>query len=59
MKKLIIIIVILIFLSGLANATDIIIELKTHYLHPSEEAFRDIYGGGMMYGGEVSMEFPR
>ena len=55
MKKLIITIVTVIFLSGLANATDIIIELKAHYLHPSEEAFRDIYGGGMMYGGEISI----
>lgn len=55
MKKLIIIIVTVIFLSGLANATDIIIELKTHYLHPSEEKFRDIYGGGLVYGGEVSI----
>ena len=55
MKKLIIIFVTLIFLSSLTNAADIIIELKTHYLHPSEEAFRDIYGGGMMYGGEVSI----
>lgn len=59
MKKLIIIILTVIFLSGLANATDIIVELKAHYLHPSEEAFRDIYGGGMMYGGEVSIGFWR
>ena len=55
MKKLIIIIVTVIFSSGLANATDFIVELKAHYLHPSEKAFRDIYGGGMMYGGEVSI----
>lgn len=55
MKKLIIIIVSVILLSGLANAADFIVELKIHYLHPSEEAFRDIYGGGMMYGGEISI----
>lgn len=44
-----------IFLSGYANATDILVELKAHYLNPSEQAFKDIYGGGMMYGGEVSI----
>ena len=55
MRKFIIIIVAVILLSGTANATDIIVEFKAHYLQPSEEAFRDIYGGGMMYGGEVSI----
>jgi len=59
MKKLVIIIVSVILLSGLANAADFIVELKAHYLHPSEEAFRDIYGGGMMYGGEVSIGVSR
>ncbi len=56
MKKLILIIISVIFLSGLANATDFIVELKVHYLSPSEKAFRDIYGGGMMYGGELSVD---
>lgn len=55
MRKFIIIIVTLVSLSGLANAADFIVELKAHYLSPSEEAFKDIYGGGMMYGGEVSI----
>ena len=55
MKKLIAIMVTVIFLTGLANATDITVELRAHYLHPSEKAFRDIYGGGLMYGGEVSI----
>ncbi len=49
MKKLIIkIIVSVIFLSGLANASDVIVELRVHYLYSSEEAFRDICGGGMI-----------
>jgi len=55
MRKLIIILVTGFLLSGLANASDVIVELRAHYLHPSEKAFRDIYGGGMMYGGEVSI----
>jgi opacity protein-like surface antigen len=55
MRKFIIIIVSVVLLSWTANASDVIVELRAHYLHPSEEAFRDIYGGGMMYGGEVSI----
>ena len=55
MRKFIIIIFSVVLLSGAANASDVIVELRAHYLHPSEEAFRDIYGGGMMYGGEVSI----
>jgi hypothetical protein len=55
MKKSIIIMIIVVVLSGLANAADVIVEVRAHYLHPSEAAFRDIYSGGMMYGGEVSI----
>jgi hypothetical protein len=55
MKKLILIIISMIFLSGLANALEVIVEVRAHYLHPSEKAFRDIYGGGTMYGGELSI----
>lgn len=51
MRKLGIIIVSVILLSGIANAGDIIVEMQAHYFHPSEKAFRDIYGGGMVYGG--------
>ena len=55
MRKLIIIIFTGILLPGIANASDVIVELRAHCLYPSEEAFRDIYGGGMMYGVEVSI----
>ena len=55
MKKLSIIIVSVVLLSGFANAADFIVELKANHLRPSEDAFRDIYGGGVMYGGEVSI----
>ena len=51
MRKLGIIIVSVILLSGIANAGDIIVEMQAHYFHPSEKAFRVIYGGGMVYGG--------
>jgi hypothetical protein len=55
MKKLMIIVSFIILLSGMAAASDFIVELKAHYLHPSEKAFRDIYGGGLMYGGAISL----
>jgi hypothetical protein len=55
MKKWIGTTAVIFLLSGLANATDVLVELKAHYFHPSEEAFRNIYGGGMMYGGEASI----
>jgi opacity protein-like surface antigen len=55
MRKLVTVIVVTIFFSGLASAADFIVELKAHYFSPSEEAFRDIYGGGIMYGGEASI----
>lgn len=55
MKKIIIAMITVIFLSGFANAIEILVELKAHYLSPPEQAFKDIYGGGMMYGGEMSI----
>jgi hypothetical protein len=55
MKKLILISAAVVFMSSHAIATDIVVEFKAHYLQPSEEAFKDIYGGGMMYGGEISI----
>ncbi len=57
MKKLLAIIAATIFLSGLANALDITAELKGGILVPSERAFGDIYGDGliMMYGAEISI----
>ena len=56
MKKWIGIMAVIFLLSGLVNASNVTVELKAHYFHPSEEAFKDIYGGGMMYGGEVSID---
>lgn len=55
MKKVMTIIAITIFWSGIARAADIRIELKTNYFAPSDKAFKDIYGGGIMYGGELNI----
>lgn len=55
MKKLIGTIGIIILLSGFATAADFSVEMKVHYFSPSEQAFKDIYGGGMMYGAEATV----
>lgn len=55
MKKLIGTIGFIIFLSGSATATDFFVEVKAHYFSPSEQAFKDIYGGGVMYGAEATV----
>ena len=55
MRKLVIIIAILVSSSGLATAKGIFIELKGSYFNPSEKVFKDIYGSGMTYGGEIGI----
>jgi len=59
MKRLIGIIAATVFLCGLANARDFTVELKSHYFTPLEQAFRDIYGGGIEIGAEASVEIAR
>jgi hypothetical protein len=55
MRKLTIIAILTVCLSGFAYTTEVTVELKAHYFSPSEQAFKDIYGGGLMYGGEISV----
>lgn len=55
MKKLMGTLAFILFLSGLTAASDFMIEFNTHYFNPSDKDFRDIYGGGLMYGGEASI----
>ncbi|MGB2908889.1 MAG: hypothetical protein WBB73_17465 [Candidatus Aminicenantaceae bacterium] len=55
MRKILGVIVVLLCASGTASAANIILEFKAQYFSPSDEVFRDIYGGGVMYGGEVSI----
>ncbi len=55
MRKIFLALAIMIFLSGIANAAIFSIELKGSYFSPTEKAFQDIYGGGMTFGGEVSI----
>jgi len=55
MKKLFLALAVMIFLSGIVHATAFSIELKGSYFSPTEKAFQDIYGGGITFGGEVSI----
>jgi len=59
MKRLFIILALSILLSGLAYAEGVIIELKGSYFAPSEKNFMDIYGAGLMYGGEATFRIWR
>jgi len=56
MKKMISIAAILFLLSGIGYAGDVIFKVKGSYFHPSDTAFKDIYGGGVMYGVEAGAE---
>lgn len=56
MKRLVIIMSISFFMQGLAVAGEVRCKIKGSYFYPSDKAFQDIYGGGMMYGAEASTE---
>lgn len=43
-------------LVGLAGAKDVYIEVKGTCFNPTDHAFKDIYGSGFMYGGELGVE---
>ena len=55
MRKALLFLMIIIFAAVSLNAGAIFIEVKGSYFYPTEQAFKDIYGGGLMYGGEISM----
>ncbi|MGD2295285.1 MAG: hypothetical protein PVF22_05560 [Candidatus Aminicenantes bacterium] len=55
MKKACSLIAALFLVAMFIHARSVTIEAKGSYFYPSEEAFQDIYGGGLMYGGEVSV----
>ena len=55
MKKTILFIAFFMIMSVAIGATSIRIEAKAKYFNPSEQAFKDIYGSGMMYGGEIGI----
>jgi hypothetical protein len=55
MKKIIAILIVVLLSSTIATAEGIIFEIKGSYFSPSDKDFRDIYGGGLMYGGELTI----
>lgn len=55
MKKYIILTATLLLLSVSALAMDTTFMLKGNYFGPTEKEFKEIYGGGLMYGGEVNV----
>lgn len=55
MKRIITFCLALIFVPGSAVAGDFMVEVRGQYFSPTEQAFKDIYGPGMMFGGKVSV----
>lgn len=55
MKKTLINTVVLLLAATNILTGSVTIEAKGSYFYPMEGAFQDIYGGGLMYGGEVSV----
>jgi len=56
MKRYILSILVILFILGTLNAQDVSIGLETSYFIPSNQTFKDIYGGGIQYGGELSVD---
>lgn len=48
-------IILILFWTGAAFAEGVFIELKGSYFTPSDQYFKDIYGGGICYGGEIGI----
>lgn len=55
MKRLAILFLALSLVAGPAAAAKIVVEVRAHYFAPQDEVFRDVYGGGWMYGGEGTL----
>ncbi|MBN1271895.1 MAG: outer membrane beta-barrel protein [Candidatus Aminicenantes bacterium] len=55
MKKIISVLLFLLLAGGAAQAMDFMIGAKAHYMHPSDEMFREVYGGGFMFGGGLGV----
>lgn len=56
MKRLILLFMTFNIALGFSYGLDLKIEIKGSYFYPSEQAFKDIYGGGFSFGGEISVE---
>ncbi len=54
-KKMIIVMIVLSFLPKAARPMDITAALKMSYFDPADDSVKNIYGSGMMYGGELDI----
>ncbi len=55
MRKVVAVSAIIFFTAVSMFAGSLFLEVKGSYFFPTERAFQDIYGGGLMYGGEISL----
>ena len=54
MKRILVLLAVALFISGVLHAEKLMIELNTSYFMPGEQAFKDIYGSGPAFGAEIS-----
>jgi hypothetical protein len=54
-KKITLLILLLILCAGLGQAAEILFSARASYFMPTEQAFKDIYGGGLKYGGTMAV----
>lgn len=56
MKKLILSLFVTLLMSSMINAKISYLELRTNYFNPSNQDFKDVYGGGIQYGLELGID---
>jgi opacity protein-like surface antigen len=59
MKKLALFVTAALLLAGLSEAAPAKVKIMAGYLYPQDKDFRDIYGGGITYGFELSSPVSR
>lgn len=45
--------------AGLARTEGLTIQARGSYFHPSDQVFRDIYGNGISWGGELGFKLSK
>jgi hypothetical protein len=56
MKTLVFVAIMIVFVSVFSVGETVRIEAKASYFYPTDAAFREIYGQGLEYGGEISIK---
>lgn len=55
MRKVLMFLFVIFFAAVYMHAGSVTFEVKGSFFYPTEQAFKDVYGGGSMYGGEISL----